>query len=147
MTPTGFLPLDTYIGGGLRSGDLTVLGGAQGLGKSTMVLQILRSAVRQGEPVLYLSFEHPPASVLERLIAIEAGTNRGVEAPRSRRVREALDAADGRRGALPSDCPTPTGGAEAVETVEGYAERFVDPPVERRDHRSRRDRLSGSYGD
>ena len=125
VIPTGFTPLDTYLGGGLRSGDLTVLGGAQGLGKSTMVLQMLRSAALRGEPVLYLSFEHPPASVLERLIAIEAGTRHGIEAPALRRIREALDAVDGRRGALRERLSDTDGGAEAVEAVEGYAERFV----------------------
>ena len=74
--------------------------------------------------MLYLSFEHPPASVLERLIAIEAGTSRGIEAPALRRIREALDAVDGRRGALRERLSDTDGGAEAVEAVEGYAERL-----------------------
>ena len=74
--------------------------------------------------MLYLSFEHPPASVLERLIAIEAGTSHGIEAPALRRIREALDAVDGRRE-LRERLSDTDGGAEAVEAVEGYAERFV----------------------
>ena len=33
--PTGFSPLDSYLHGGLRLGELFLLGGAQGVGKST----------------------------------------------------------------------------------------------------------------
>src|SRR4029079_5317674 len=43
--PTGFDPLDTYLNGGLRSGELTLLGGPQGLGKTTWVLQLIRNVV------------------------------------------------------------------------------------------------------
>ena len=36
--PTGFDPLDAYLGGGLRAGELALLGGPQGLGKTTWAL-------------------------------------------------------------------------------------------------------------
>ena len=72
VTPTGFHPLDTYLAGGLRAGELTLLGGPQGLGKTTMALQILRNVVVSGGTGLYFSFEHDPATVLERFVAIEA---------------------------------------------------------------------------
>jgi predicted ATP-dependent serine protease len=34
--PLGFTPLDKTIGGGLRAGELLLIGGAQGTGKTTM---------------------------------------------------------------------------------------------------------------
>src|SRR3990172_8308415 len=37
--PLGFTPLDKTIGGGLRPGELLLVGGAQGTGKTTMALQ------------------------------------------------------------------------------------------------------------
>ena len=35
ILPTGFYPLDESLGGGLRSGTLTLLGGIPGVGKAT----------------------------------------------------------------------------------------------------------------
>ena len=96
--PTGFESLDTYLSGGLRSGELTLLGGPQGLGKTTFALQILRHAAASGESVIYFSYEHDASTVLERLIAIEAASLAGIEAVSLRRIRESLEAADGREG-------------------------------------------------
>src|SRR5664279_3365829 len=41
--PTGFDPLDGFIGGGLRKTELILLGGAQGIGKTIATLQIARN--------------------------------------------------------------------------------------------------------
>jgi replicative DNA helicase len=123
--PTGFGALDTYLSGGLRAGELTLLGGPQGLGKTTLVLQVIRNVVAAGESALYFSFEHDPASVLERIIAIEAAGELGVEALSLRRVREAMEATDGRDGSLADRLSNAVGGAEAVRTVENYAERLL----------------------
>src|SRR5690554_1354702 len=41
--PTGFDPLDGFIGGGLRKTELLLLGGAQGIGKTIATLQIARN--------------------------------------------------------------------------------------------------------
>src|SRR3712207_9040527 len=41
--PTGLPLLDTYLGGGIRAGELCLLGGPQGLGKTTFALQIARN--------------------------------------------------------------------------------------------------------
>src|SRR5436305_1177516 len=41
--PTGFDPLDGFIGGGLRKTELVLLGGAQGIGKTIATLQIARN--------------------------------------------------------------------------------------------------------
>ena len=44
--PLGFTPLDKTIGGGLRAGELLLIGGAQGTGKTTMALQMARNIAR-----------------------------------------------------------------------------------------------------
>src|SRR5213080_4108098 len=69
--PTGFDPLDAYLGGGLRAGELTLIGGPQGLGKTTWALQMMRNMAAAGAAVSYFSFEHDEQTLLERLICIE----------------------------------------------------------------------------
>jgi replicative DNA helicase len=47
--PLGFTPLDKTIGTGLRPGELLLLGGAQGTGKTTMALQMARNVASGGQ--------------------------------------------------------------------------------------------------
>jgi replicative DNA helicase len=71
--PLGFTPLDKSIGGGLRAGELLLLGGAQGTGKTTMALQMARNIVMGGQAsVLYVCFEHDEEYLLNRIIAMES---------------------------------------------------------------------------
>jgi replicative DNA helicase len=71
--PLGFTPLDKTIGGGLRAGELLLIGGAQGTGKTTMALQMARNVVMGGQAsVLYICFEHDEEYLLNRIIAMES---------------------------------------------------------------------------
>jgi replicative DNA helicase len=71
--PLGFTPLDKTIGGGLRAGELLLIGGAQGTGKTTMAVQMARNIVLGGQAsVLYICFEHDEEYLLNRIIAMES---------------------------------------------------------------------------
>jgi replicative DNA helicase len=71
--PLGFTPLDKTIGTGLRAGELLLIGGAQGTGKTTMALQMARNVASGGQAnVLYICFEHDEQYLLNRLIAAES---------------------------------------------------------------------------
>ena len=71
--PLGFTPLDRTIGGGIRPGELLLIGGAQGTGKTTLALQMARNVALGGQAnVLYLCFEHDELYLLNRLIALES---------------------------------------------------------------------------
>src|SRR3954468_19815799 len=71
--PLGFTPLDKTIGSGLRAGELLLIGGAQGTGKTTMALQMARNIASGGQAnVLYICFEHDEQYLLNRLIAAES---------------------------------------------------------------------------
>lgn len=70
---TGFVPMDKAIGGGLRSGELMLIGGAQGSGKTTLALQMARNMAASGQAsVLYVCFEHEEDYLVQRLIAMES---------------------------------------------------------------------------
>jgi replicative DNA helicase len=120
---TGFEPLDTYLGGGLRAGELTLLGGPQGLGKTTFALQAVRQVVSDGGRALYMSFEHDTLSILERMVAIEAAERAGVDALGLKAIREAMRATSG--GDLSRRLERYPGGAEAVAAVAAYGDRLL----------------------
>ncbi len=123
--PTGFPLLDTYLGGGLRAGELCLLGGPQGLGMTTFVLQVLRNVVQAGGAGVLMSYEHDPVTLLERLVALEAGELLGVDGPPMRRVREALQADGLGVGNLEDRLAAAPGGMEAVSAVRGYGSRLL----------------------
>lgn len=122
--PTGFTPLDGYLGGGLRSGELALLGGAQGLGKTTFALQAARNLAAAGHRALYVCFEHSELQLLERLIALEAGLERGVGALTLSQVRSTALRSDRAAEDLASRLGDAGGGASAVRAVASYADRL-----------------------
>jgi replicative DNA helicase len=69
----GMTPLDKALGGGVRGGELILIGGAQGTGKTTLSLQMARNIALGGQAnVLYVCFEHDDEYLLNRLIALES---------------------------------------------------------------------------
>ncbi len=125
LWPTGFELVDKHLEGGFRAGDLVLLGGPQGLGKTTWALQTARNVARSGRTAVLFSFEHDPASLLVRLVALEAGLIGGVDAPGLNRIRAAFEAADGRVGSLADRLQDTVGGAQAVTEVQSYASRIM----------------------
>jgi replicative DNA helicase len=121
--PTGFPLLDTYLAGGLRSGELTLLGGPQGLGKTSLVLQMLQHTVSTGGVGVYFSYEHDAPTILQRLIALEAAERYGLDAPPLKAIRQAMEAHDG-SGTL-ADRLAAIGIADAVQAIAAYGDRLL----------------------
>lgn len=72
--PSGFPSLDKLLGGGLRRGDLVVLGGDVGSGKSALALAIALRVAQERHSALFYSGEMHVERVLERILAIEGRT-------------------------------------------------------------------------
>ena len=72
--PSGFQSLDNLLGGGLRRGDLIVLGGDVGSGKSAFALAVALRVSQERHDTLFYSGEMLPERVLERALAIEGRT-------------------------------------------------------------------------
>jgi replicative DNA helicase len=70
---SGFPSLDKMLGGGLRKGDLIVLGGDVGSGKSALALAIALRA-SESRRTLFLTGEMTVERVHERVLAIEGRT-------------------------------------------------------------------------
>src|SRR5215213_8497475 len=67
---TGFPSLDRMLGGGMRRGDLVVLGGDVGSGKSAFALAVAIRAAQQRLRVTFLSGEMSTDRLHERALAI-----------------------------------------------------------------------------
>ena len=63
---TGIAELDRVLGGGLVPGSLVLLGGAPGIGKSTLAGMALANIGAAGNEVLYVSGEESAAQVRRR---------------------------------------------------------------------------------
>lgn len=127
--PTGFGVLDKGLGGGLRAGELILLAGPQGLGKTTWMLQTARNIARAGRPALLFSYEHDAEALAIRLLALEAGERGGVNAANAGRIRQVFEAADGSTTGLVDRLARLNGGREAYEAISEYAERLVLYPA------------------
>jgi replicative DNA helicase len=69
--PTGFPSIDRLLGGGPRTGDLVILGGDVGSGKSALALGIAVRAALAGHRTLFYSAEMSADRVHERMLAIQ----------------------------------------------------------------------------
>ncbi len=131
--PTGFPSVDRLLAGGLRIGDLAVLGGDIGSGKSALALAIAVRSAEAGRGVLLYAGEASPDRVAERLLAIEGrtrvedlrrgslddGTRATVDA-----VRERIRDAPLTIHRLPVDAEML---AASIESARGMALVIVDP--------------------
>jgi|SRR5581483_515696 len=70
--PTHVDELDRVLGGGLVPGSVTLLGGEPGIGKSTLLLQMLTSLARSGSRCLLVCGEESAAQVRLRAERLEA---------------------------------------------------------------------------
>ena len=72
---TGVGELDAVLGGGIVRGSLVLIGGAPGIGKSTLTTMVMANLIEAGRRVLYVSGEESVAQVrlrAERLAAPQA---------------------------------------------------------------------------
>ena len=127
--PTGFPSLDRLLGGGLRGGDLTVLGGDVGSGKSAFALAVALRIAQRRQKVTFFSGEMTTDRVLERILAIEGRVK--VDDLRHGVVNDIARASVGAaavrmRELLPAFETMPAGGVEALlERIEGSGVELV----------------------
>lgn len=120
--PTGFRPLDRVLGGGLRPGGLTVVGGAPGVGKTILALQWARNIARDGRHVVYVCYEHDETELVLRLLALEAAEH-GDEGLADRIDRD-LAATRSAGRSLHELLSSSDVGRQLLEVVDAYAPRL-----------------------
>jgi replicative DNA helicase len=123
---TGFNPLDDILNGGLRPGELLMIGGPFGVGKTIWGLQVARNTVL-ADPnnwAMYVCYEHDRPHLMSRLMCMESA-ERGYkdDALTLRRIADlALNTPTG-QGLVGRLKHTPRY-APLVEAMEGYSDRL-----------------------
>src|SRR5215470_4997070 len=135
--PTGFDPLDGFIGGGLRKTELVLLGGAQGIGKTIATLQIARNiAMRPDMYVFYLSYEHTETHLMHRLLCMESVNPPEIDVSRGIKLRDLYQiivaqrakefmGKDGGAGSLQTILRDNPRTAPALARMQKYADRLI----------------------
>jgi replicative DNA helicase len=123
---TGFNAIDRILGGGLRPGELTLVGGMPGVGKTVVTLQWARNVAAAGGTAVYVCYEHEESALLARLLALELGElphstdDMEMEKLRTGIQEAALGGARGIREVLDSQELV----SRAYQHVETYADRL-----------------------
>lgn len=135
--PTGFDPLDAAIGGGLQRGELVLLGGAQGIGKTITALQMARNIARSGNMyAFYLSYEHTEAHLMNRLLCLESVNPPAMTVTQGLRLKDLQDiiiskrarqylGKDGGTGSLRGILRENDKTSAALARITEYADRLV----------------------
>ena len=72
LIKTGYKAIDD-LSGGMTRGEVTIIGGRPGHGKTTMMLNILRNCIHNGLRVMLINREMTNIEMLKKLIALESG--------------------------------------------------------------------------
>jgi replicative DNA helicase len=131
---TGFPSVDKWLGGGFRRGDLIVLGGEVGCGKSSLALAMALRMSQSGTHAAFLTHEMSVERVMERALAIEGRAR--IDEIRQGTLDEFARAAVGAtavrlRDSAPVVETLPRGGADALRSALqrtlDLQVAFVDP--------------------
>jgi replicative DNA helicase len=123
---TGFTPLDNVLNGGLRAGELMIVGGPYGVGKTIFALQVARNVVmRHTESrAMYVCYEHDRGHLLSRLLCLEsAECGYRDEALTLRTLGQMVE--QGQGGGLISQLRGMPPYAPLLRAMESYADRLV----------------------
>mgnify|MGYP003635258483 CR=1 FL=1 len=72
LIKTGYPGIDKFSGG-LTRGEITIIGGRPGHGKTTVMINMLAKAMEQGKRAMFFSRELPNSELLKKLLCLESG--------------------------------------------------------------------------
>ena len=126
---SGFNELDRVLGGGLAQGSFVLLGGAPGIGKSTLLLQMAGGLAREGSSILYVSGEESVAQtghrahrlgIREQKIRLSAESNLNVIMDQARSYRPDVMIVDSIQTVYLSDLQAAPGSVSQVRECAGH---------------------------
>ncbi|MEO8286209.1 MAG: DnaB-like helicase C-terminal domain-containing protein [Chloroflexota bacterium] len=130
--PTGFAELDLAIGGGFRQGQLVLLSGPAGVGKTSLTMQFARNIAASSQAAcLFACYEHETDALAQRLISMESVVADSGTLTDGLRLRDISDLVSARThdskehpgfaAAISRDAR----GARALERISQYGHRLL----------------------
>jgi replicative DNA helicase len=125
--PTGFTPLDDVLNGGLRAGELLILGGAFGVGKTIFCLQAARNTVFDypDTAAMYVCYEHDRAHLLLRMLCLESAETGSADSVLTLRRLASMAMEEESRDGLLSRLRESRAYAPVVAALDRYAPRLT----------------------
>ena len=71
LIKTGYEKIDSFAGG-LTRGEITIIGGRPGHGKTTVMINMLANVLNQGHKAIFFSRELPNSELLKKIICLES---------------------------------------------------------------------------
>ena len=71
LIKTGYPKLDSFAGG-LTRGEITIIGGRPGHGKTTVMVNMLANVIEQGYKAMFFSRELPNSELMKKIICLES---------------------------------------------------------------------------
>ena len=71
LIKTGYDKVDAFAGG-LTRGEITIIGGRPGHGKTTVMINMLSNALTQGKKAIFFSRELPSSELLKKIMCLES---------------------------------------------------------------------------
>ena len=71
LITTGYKNVDKFSGG-LTRGEITIIGGRPGHGKTTVMINLLAKALEQGHKAMFFSRELPNSELLKKILCLES---------------------------------------------------------------------------
>ncbi len=126
--PTGFEPLDTYLGGGLVPESLMLVGGPPGTGKTIFVLQAARNiaamATNNQTVACVVCFEHGEVYLYHRLLCMESVLGENVSGLTMADIRRAALNVEGQETGIASLLRDSDAAKDAWSRITQYWERL-----------------------
>ena len=124
---TGFSPLDDILNGGMRPGELAVIGGPYGVGKTILALQIARNFVVSGEQnkAMYICYEHDRAHLLTRLLCLESAETGDRDSALTLRKLSQLSFNPLETGGVIAQLRDDARYHDLIARIDGYADRLI----------------------
>lgn len=126
--PTGFEPLDTYLGGGLVPESLVLVGGPPGTGKTIFVVQTARNiaamATDNKTAACVVCFEHGEVYLYHRLLCMESVLGENKSGLTMEDIRRAALNDEGEEAGIASLLRTSNAAKDAWSRITQYWERL-----------------------
>jgi len=130
--PTHFPELDAALGGGFRQGQLILLSGQAGIGKTSLAMQIARNIACSHQALcLFVCYEHDTDYMAQRLISMESIERDDGTPSDGLRLRDIADLVSSHQVDAPNDAGFASAlaadkrGARALERISHYSRNIL----------------------